>query len=148
MEYADWMESLKLLPLGKIHNALNRLMSNPPKRELSDGSISEYRGRPTLVDVMRTIEIMDEESAAEFRKQQAQREREEYARLEQRRKEHPEEFFGLADVLKAAKITDAKEVAKPMPNVRAVFPDINPQRNEAELERKKREAFEAAKKFS
>lgn len=92
-------------------------MSAPPKRDLSDGSISEYRGRPSLVDLLRTMDILAEERATKLRKDREQREAEERRELEQRRREHPEEFFGLADVLKAVDIPDAKLAAKPMPDV-------------------------------
>ncbi len=91
------MESLKSFPLDKIQAALDRLMHEPPKRELTDGTISEYRGRPTLVDVLRTIEIMDEAAAqaaaAKAREEERRKERE----LGKRREEHPEEFLGVAD---------------------------------------------------
>jgi hypothetical protein len=119
-------------------------MLEPPKRELSDGSISEYRGRPTLIDVLRTMDILQEESAAKWREQEAERNREEWRKMENLRDEHPEEFFGLADVLKAANLTDAKQATKPMPNVRTVWPDIDPNKN-AEKLREQAERLKAGK---
>lgn len=139
LEYADWMESLKLCPLEKIQAALNRLMDEPPKIERSDGVLQEYRGRPSLVDVLRTMEILDDERAAEFRKKQAEADRQKWREMERRRAEHPEEFFGLADVLKAANVTKADQIAQPMPQVRTIWPDIDPDRNKATLDKQKQE---------
>jgi hypothetical protein len=103
-------------------------MLQPPKTEQG-----EYRGRPTLIDVLRTMDILQEERAAEFRKEQAEQSRQEWRRLEKRRQEHPEEFFGLADVLQAANIASADQAAKPMPAVRTIFPDIDPNKNAEKL---------------
>jgi len=139
LEYADWMEVLKSFHLSEIQQALYRLMRQPPKRELPDGSITEYRGRPTLVDVTRTIDILREERCQQIRAEQARQHAEQMRELEQRRKEHPEQFFGLADVLKAAKISDAKQIAKGMPSAKPEFPDIDPEANRAKLEQQKRE---------
>lgn len=137
LEYLDWRESLKSSPLEKIQAALDRLMTEPPKQRQGDGSVTEYRGRPSLVDVLRTMDILAEERALETRKQRERTEREEMRKLEARRQEHPEEFFGLADVLRAANVTDASMAAKPMPNVRTVFPDIDENKNREKLERQK-----------
>lgn len=112
-------------------------MTEPPKQRQGDGSVTEYRGRPSLVDVLRTMDILAEERALETRKQRERAEREEMRQLEARRQEHPEEFFSLADVLRAANVTDAAMAAKPMPNVRTIFPDIDENKNREKLERQK-----------
>jgi len=139
LEMADWLETLNFYPLNEIAQALDRLMRQPPKRDLPDGSITEYRGRPTLVDVTRTIDILREERSQEYRKRESAKEAEEMWKLEQRRREHPEEFFGLADVLKAANLTEAKQGAKAMPEAKAQFADINPEANAEKLEQQRRE---------
>jgi len=139
LEYVDWRETLSLYPLNEVQQALDRIMRQPPKRDLPDGSITEYRGRPTLVDVTRTIDILREERSQEYRKRESAKEAEEMRKLEQRRREHPEEFFGLADVLKAANLTEAKQGAKAMPEAKAQFADINPDANAAKLEQQRRE---------
>lgn len=117
-------------------------MLEPPKQRQGDGSVTEYRGRPSLVDVLRTMEILSEEGAIEARKQREQTERAEMKQLEQRRRDHPEEFFGLADVLKAAAEKGITAEPKSMPSVRTVWPDFDPDRNAATLERQKRELLE------
>ena len=128
LEYLDWKESLRSCPLEKIQAALDRIATVPPKTEHG-----EYRGRPTLIDVLRTMDILAEEGAAEFRRQQAETSRRDWRRMEKRRQEHPEEFFGLADVLKAANVVSVDQAAKPMPAVRTIFPDIDPGKNAEKL---------------
>lgn len=137
LEYVDWRETLNLYPLNDIQQALDRLMRQPPRRELHDGTVSEYRGRPTLVDVTRTIDIMREERAQEFHRKQAEAHKKEMAEL-QRRKNAGEKFYGFADVLAAANISEAKQAVKETPQA-PEFKDIDLTKNAAKLEQQKRE---------
>lgn len=111
-------------------------MRMPPKR---DGV--EYRGRPSLVDVTRTIDILREERSAERMRNEGRRITAEMNAL-QKRKDEGEEFFGLADVFRAAKIDDLKTVVKPMPEVKTVWPEIDPTGANAEKLRRQKEALE------
>lgn len=50
-----------------------------------------------------------------------------------------EKFYGWADVLNAAKDKGINPDLKPMPNVRTVFPDIDPDKNREKLEKQRKE---------
>lgn len=100
----------------------------------------EYRGRPTLVDVTRTIDILREEKAAEYRRNEGRRITEEMREL-QKRKDSGEEFFGWGDVLKAGQNLARKRdrngamvPGKTMPVGKKEFADIDTERNRATLE--------------
>lgn len=138
MEYQDWLETLEQQPLESVAAALDRLMRCPPKRELPDGSIQEYTGRPNLVDVLRMIERMADERAQEAHRQSNEEHMREMREL-RRRKDAGEQFFGIADVLNAANVTEAKQAVKPMPDVRKAFPDIDSEPNRKKLEQQKKE---------
>lgn len=136
LEYVDWRETLNLYPLKEIQWSLDYLMRNPPKR-----GDEEYRGRPSLVDVTRTIDILREERASERMRNEGKRITAEMNAL-QKRKDEGEEFFGLADVFRAANIEDLKTVVKPMPEVKTVWPEIDPTGANAEKLRRQKEALE------
>lgn len=101
-------------------------MRNPPKSEQG-----EYRGRPTVVDVLRTMDILAEERAGKWRMEQAEKERQEQGKLEQRRAKHPEEFIGMKELQEIAQTLQRAD--KPMPNVKTVWPDIDPNKNAEKL---------------
>lgn len=59
----------------------------------------------------------------------------EMAELKKRRDEHPEEFIGLEALVQIAKNLNVNlQTAKPMPNVKTVWPDIDPNKNKAKLD--------------
>ena len=112
LEYQDWVETLAGCPIPKILAALDRLMKQPP---VHNGE--EYRGRPGLVDVTRTMDILREEEQARIKLVTEENRRLEQRELEERRRQHPEEFFGWHDVLKAAAemVPKSQEPLKAMP---------------------------------
>ena len=82
---------------------MTELVSHPPKYELEDGSIQVWRGMPKLPDVVQVM-LENREKAYVAKEQHRRRQEEmEYKRLEKRREEHPEEFFGWPDIVKKAK---------------------------------------------
>jgi len=93
LEYQDWKETLAKYPIPEILAALNRLMDEPPIH-----GDEEYRGRPSLVDVTRTIAIMRGEARTEQREKQKAAKDEEFRQLAKRREEHPEEFATWQEV--------------------------------------------------
>jgi len=118
LEYQDWKQILTPYPVGEIAAALNRLMTKPPEH---DGE--EYRGRPSLVDVTRTIAILRDEARVEERERERVEKDQAQERMAKRREEHPEEFFGWPDVLKAAqeayaqRSIDRNGIALPVPGM-------------------------------
>lgn len=100
-----------------------------------------------MVDVLRTMDILDEEKSHASRKERERQVDRDFKKLKQRRKDHPEEFFGLADVLRAAAEKGIAVEPKTMPSVRTVWPDFDPDRNAGNLERLKAEAAKVAEKF-
>jgi hypothetical protein len=135
LERQDWREVLKDMDLADVMAALQRLMEDPPKQSLGDGTVQQWRGRPTVVDVTQTIQILQEERAAEWRRKDGERQLAELREL-QKRKDAGEKFYGIADVLAAAKPSEA---LKPMPNVKTQWPDFDPDRNRAKLEQQKKD---------
>jgi hypothetical protein len=109
-----WRETLKDYSVQEFERAMRALITNPPRYELEDGSIQVWRGMPKLPDVVNVMLDLRDKAVHEARLCEAEKERKEMVALQKRREEHPEEFFSLADVLKAANLkTD--DVAKPMP---------------------------------
>lgn len=133
-ELIIWRETLKDYSVQEFTAAMTELVTNPPKYELEDGSIQVWRGMPKLPDVVNVMLDLRDKAVAKAREREQEKRRKEFAVLEKQRKEHPEEFFGEADLAK---------------HIRSMFkmdtPELMP---EAELERKKQEAIELAKKFS
>lgn len=95
LERADWMETLNLYPLTEVAEALNEIMLHPP----ADHEGNEYRGRPSLVDVTRTIQIARENKAIKAQQAKGDLTLAEMAELKKRR-DAGEEFFGEADLAK------------------------------------------------
>lgn len=94
--------------MQEIVAALDEMVRNPPLYEVPgpDGPITQkWRGMPKLPDLIETMLGMRSKRAREAYRQREDEQRKEQQRLEQRRAEHPEEFFGLADVLKLAQET-------------------------------------------
>lgn len=140
LEYLDWRETLNLYPLNEIQGALNYIMQNPQKR---DGE--EYRGRPSLVDVTRTIAIIREDRASERMRNEGKRITDEMRKLQADRDAHPEKYFGVYDLAKAVNELGEKKVMKPMPEVKTVWPDFDPMSDakQDELKRKAKEVADA-----
>lgn len=132
-ELVLWRETLKDYSYQEFNQAMTHLISNPPKYELEDGSIQVWRGMPKLPDVVDVMLDLREKAVQDAQQRERDERAAEFKRLEQRRKDHPEEFFGWADVLKAANLTDAKQAAKPMHNVKTIWPDIDPNKNAEKL---------------
>jgi hypothetical protein len=106
---------------------MTHLISNPPKYELEDGTIQVWRGMPKLPDVVDVMLNLREEAVQDARKRESDRQTKEFAELEKRRAAHPEEFIGMKEL---AEIANKLQVGvKRMPNVRTVWPDIDPDRN-------------------
>lgn len=141
-----WRETLKDYSYQEFNQAMTHLISNPPKYELEDGSIQVWRGMPKLPDVVDVMLDLREKAVQEARKRESDRQSREFAELEKRRAAHPEEFMGWGDFVK--RVTEEQpELAakaglpkpKPMPNVKTVWPDIDPDRNRAKLEKQKQD---------
>lgn len=120
---------------------MNHLMKNPPKQVLPDGTIQEWRGMPGLIDVTQTIAVMREERAFNHRLQEGERVASEMRRLEQRRKEHPEEFITWREVCERAAKENPKIAA--LMNMAATHG-----MTEEELEAKKRESEAVAARYA
>lgn len=134
-ELALWRDTLKDFSFQEFDAAMKSLVKNPPRYELEDGSVQVWRGMPKLPDVIQVMLEAQEQRAAEYRRQEGERLAAEMRDLERRRRAG-EHFYGLADVLKSVKPV---EVLKPMPNIRTLWPDIDPDRNRAKLEQQKRD---------
>lgn len=125
------METLNLYPVAEVAEALNEIMLHPPK----DHEGNEYRGRPGLVDVTRTIQIARENRAIEAQRKRGDLTLKEMREL-QERADKGEKFYGLADL---AKETVNLGSVKQMPTAKEIFPDIDPDRNKAKLEKQREE---------
>jgi len=95
-----WRETLKGYSYQEFERAMNRLVSNPPKYELDDGTIQVWRGMPKLPDVIDVMLNFREKDAQAARDRESEKRAAEFRELENRRQEHPEEFFGMADLAK------------------------------------------------
>jgi len=95
-----WRETLKPYSIGEITAAMEHLMLNPPKYDAGDGTMQAWRGMPKLPDVLETIWDQREKRAQDARRRKQEEQAREMRELEQRRREHPEEFFGMADLVK------------------------------------------------
>lgn len=114
-ELTMWRETLKDYSVQEFEKAMSELVTHPPKYELEDGTIQVWRGMPKLPDVVQVMLDQREKVAAEYRRRESERMRAEFAELEKRRAEHPEEFFGLADVIKTYSEKEVTKAVKPMP---------------------------------
>jgi len=142
-ELTMWRETLKDYSVQEFERAMSELVSHPPKYELEDGSIQVWRGMPKLPDVVQVMLDQREKVAAEYRRRESERMRLEFAELEKRRAEHPEEFSGLADVLKAAKVDGIGKITNAMPT--KVYPELDLDKN-AETLRQQAEKLKAGAK--
>lgn len=91
--------------MQEIVTALDEMIRNPPLHEVPgpDGPVSQkWYGMPKLPDLIETMLSLRTKRAREDKQLQDEQQQEERRKLEKRRAEHPEEFFGLADVLKMA----------------------------------------------
>lgn len=92
--------------MQEIHAAVTEMIKNPPLYEVPgpDGPVTQkWRGMPKLPDLIETMLSLRARRAREAYRQQDERRQQEQRELAKRREEHPEEFFGLADFLNAAK---------------------------------------------
>lgn len=115
-----WIHGLNCFPLAEVREAVDALILNPP-----DG----WTGMPKLPDVIRQIAENREYKAEQARLAKGAEVLEEMRDLE-RRKKAGEKFYGLADLAKEPLMAKA---AKPMPTVRTVWPDIDPEKNAEKL---------------
>lgn len=137
-ELEMWRETLKDFSVQEFEKSIMDLVHHPPKYQLEDGSIQVWRGMPKLSDVVQVMLDLRDKAIHAARQRSSEKLREEFIQLERRRKEHPEEFFGLADVLKAVAAKGMPLEAKTMPNVRTVWPDIDPDKNRESFVNKRR----------
>jgi len=143
-ELAIWAETLKDYSFQEFDRAMKHLVANPPKYELEDGTIQVWRGMPKLPDVIDVMLDLREQAVQEARKRESERESREFAELEKRRAEHPEEFIGMKELAEiAAKLQGG---AKRIPNVKTVWPDIDPEKNAAKLKKQAEEIMAKAGK--
>lgn len=91
---------------------MTELVSDPPKYQLEDGSIQVWRGMPKLPDVVQVILENREKSYVDSQRREREKQNDELKALEQQRNEHPEEFFGLKDLVKKAKEMEIGKAAK------------------------------------
>src|SRR6185437_2049049 len=114
-----WRETLKDYSYQEFNQAMTHLISNPPKYEFEDGSIQVWRGMPKLPDVVDVMLDFREKAVRDAQKRESDRQTREFAELEKRRAEHPEEFMGWGDFCKRLKLENAELAAKvgmAMPN--------------------------------
>lgn len=93
--------------------------------------LNGFTGMPGESDITATITQLQAQDAEELKLARDAKQQEEFAQLQKRRDEHPEEFFGLGDVLKkftadnpgielAPDREGVPSLAKPMPEVKAL----------------------------
>lgn len=115
-----WIHGLNCFPLAEVRAAVDALILNPP-----DG----WTGMPKLPDVIRQIAENREYQAEQLRLAKGEETLRELRDLE-KRKEAGEKFYGLADLANEPLMAKA---SKPMPTVRTVWPDIDPNKNADKL---------------
>lgn len=101
-ELRIWKETLKDYSYQEFEKAINELISDPPRYELEDGRIQVWRGMPKLSDVVQIMLENREKAYLERERNRKKQEELERKKIEQRREEHPEEFFGWADLVRHA----------------------------------------------
>lgn len=113
------------------------LVKNPPKYQLEDGSVEIWRGMPKLPDVVGAILANREKAQQDYRKRKEEELEREMAALAQRRKEHPEEFIGIKEIIDEAQKRFPKLF--PMPSVEnsAILQGLDGGERERELEKQK-----------
>lgn len=98
-----WLEDLRPYSFAEIQTAATDLRRHPPLQQLESGETQPWRGMPQVNDLVQRIEGMRQEKQQEMaRERQRERDRE-MAELHTRRENHPEEFFGWADVMEDLK---------------------------------------------
>lgn len=132
---------------------MTHLISNPPKYELEDGSIQVWRGMPKLPDVVDVMLNFRVKAGIDALKRAAEQQKKEDAEEEKRRAEHPEEFIGMKELQEIAQkiplINKKPSCPSNKTEAKAAEPTLSSYApSKAELERKKQEAIELAKKFS
>jgi hypothetical protein len=132
-ELIIWRETLKDYSVAEFAAAMSDLISNPPKYELEDGTIQVWRGMPKLPDVVNVMLDLREKSAAEYRRKESERDREEMAVLEKRRAEHPEEFIGMKELAEIAQKLQGG--VKRMPEQKREYADLDFDKNAETLRR-------------
>lgn len=142
-EMSIWVETLKGYSYQEFDRAMTHLISNRPKYQLDDGSIQVWTGMPKLPDVIDVMLDQREEAAISARKREQERRNQEFKELEQRRAEHPEEFFGWADVVKALEEKKPELTGKlksSSPSVPAKeWPQAPPELNEQQTEQRRQQ---------
>ncbi len=119
-EIEMWIHGLSCFPLAEVRAAVDALILNPPEG---------WTGMPKLPDVIRQIAENREYQAEQSRLAKGAEVLEEMRELE-KQKAAGVRFYGLADLAKEPLMAKA---VKPMPTVRTVWPDIDPDRNAAKL---------------
>lgn len=118
-EYLDWLQTLRGYRLLEVIAAANELTLNPPEG---------WTGLPKLPDMLRVIHKARDAEAEERRRAEGAKLLANLRDLE-RRKANGEQFYTLADVLKAL----PGKTLKTMPE----FADIDTSKNAEKLERQK-----------
>src|SRR5579859_1833503 len=141
-ELVLWRDTLKDYSYQEFNRAMTHLIANPPKYEI-EGEVQVWRGMPKLPDVIDVMLNFRDKDVAAAREKEAEARRKEFAELEKRRAEHPEEFMSWGDFCARLRVENPELAAK----IGMTFP-AKESLSDAELERKKQEAIELAKKFS
>lgn len=128
-----WRETLKDYSVQEFEAAFADLVRHPPKYELEDGSIQVWRGMPKLPDVVNVMLDLRDKAVQDARRREKLRRDQESAEAEKRRAEHPEEFIGMKELQEISQKLFATKQAQPMPNVRTVWPDFDPEKNREKL---------------
>lgn len=105
-----WVTTLTMgeegFSMQEVHAAVTEMIKNPPLFEVPgpNGPVTQkWRGMPKLPDLIETMLDLRSRRVGEARREAEQKRQEEWREMEQRRQEHPEEFFGWADVVKFLK---------------------------------------------
>lgn len=103
--------------------ALDEIVKNPPLYEVPgpDGPITQkWRGMPKVTDLIETMLSLRDERKRKVVRQRQEKERQEWKQMEERRRKHPEEFFGNANL---AKDVERLLGARGMPKVDVAMTD-------------------------
>jgi hypothetical protein len=133
-ELVMWRETLKDYSVQEFETAFAELVRYPPKYQLEDGSVQVWRGMPKLPDVVNVMLDLRDKAVYEARKRESERRRMEFAALEKRRAEHPEEFMSWGDFCARLK-TEKPELAAKM-GMSTITNDA-PEPTEEELSRRR-----------
>lgn len=90
----SWVEKLKSFPPIKVQCAVEWLQLN---------ALREYAGMPNVVEVIRAISDLDAAEAVQAKLAAAEQEAKRLNDLRKRREGHPEEFFGISDLMDLVK---------------------------------------------